>query len=1350
MLALLLVLNVFSLGAFPDSTSSHYEYLIRHYTVEDGLPVNSVNGIVQDDYGYLWFSTLDGLVRYDGYDFVTFNSHNSKGIYNNRIAGVMKASTGEIWMLSEYGALTIYKDGTFKTYGREDGVPGQVINIKESDKQPIWIGTSSGMAYLDKASDTFVALPDSLFSTNTWVIEPVTDGVLAINDNGLVRWDQDGAVILLKPEAFSIPYRSTIRITVGSDGKTWVMGDDGFFCLENGDIVEDLSFISEEEDFKVWEVEEIAENRLIFSSTRGFFEVNPLPTTGGADVVTRLPVEMNSTLNRLSPVLTGKEGEIILLGDDEVVIDGRVVLHTTEIRAGFVDREGSIWVSSTTEGLFQIRKSSFVNITPTADFPVQNIYPIIQHSDGSIWAGSFGGGVFRIREGGSGISNWNSSNSALANNLARYLFEDSDGTVYAGLWDEGLWKFQAGNWTRIPALNESFVGTNNTVEAMHRDGSGRLFIGTRGETVVKTGETFNLFRDAGGKGIQGVRVIRENAGGKLLFGTNGSGLGILSSDKILKVITVDDGLSSNFIRDIFLQSEDTVWLATENKGLNRLIFDRNGNMISVEDITTTDGLIDNSLHRIIEDPYRYLWISSNRGIMRIPIAGLNAYADGLSEELSLVGFDERDGMVNREANGGVQSAGILTAGNKLWFPNQRGITIIDPSNGGLKDTLPAPKPVVEQIVLKDNLIKSADNSGIVIPPGERNIRLKFSAPNFAWSKRVIFRYRMEGVDPDWQTGNEAMEATYTNLNPGTYQFEVAAARIGSAPSATSITITVPPFFYETAWFYLLVALLSAFLVYGGHKYRLSALQRRERELQQRVDEQTQKLKEAAEEKSRFFTGITHELKTPLSLILGPLDDLIENRHPDFLEKKTGTYLRMMRRNGRRLKNLVDQILGVSKLNADAIKLKLQPVDIAELMIQIAGQFQSLFDQKGITFDTRKDNIAGPVYVDKDAWERVVINLMSNAVKFSPEGGRIVLTIREAGDRVEVSVRDFGKGIREEDQPRVFDYLYQAKAERAAGGTGIGLYLVKGLIERMGGGISLKSEEGKGAEFTVFLRKGVDHFHAKDEVSHEPFVVERSGAQQSGYFRAKVKQGDPESYQLILIVEDNKDFREYLSSMLSEDYSVHAAANGTEALAALDEIEPALVISDVMMPGMNGLEFVNSLRMMDTYKHLPVIFLSAKDRESDVQTGLSTGADIYLTKPVRSKTLLCQVAAVLRRERVLKQMKQAKKAGPQITDFESGVREIVYRQLANPILNVDMLADAMFMSRAKLYRKWKEISDASLNDTIKKIRLEEGKVLIKEQQFSVKETALAVGFTDPNYFSTCFKQEFGMTPSEVME
>lgn len=1138
------------------------DYLIRHFTIDDGLPVNAINDIVQDADGYLYLSTYDGLVRFDGYRFEVFNSGNTPAMRSNRLAGLELSDDGTLWIYHVTGLITIKQGGLFSTY---------------------------------------------------------------------------------RPDSMPLPIRTPI-----------------------------------------------------------------------------------------SKELKGKFGEVIQIDYDQIRINGKVVLEGSIIQKAMVDREGSIWVGTRSDGLYQIRVSHFSNIGPQQVDGIRNVYSLAEEPDGSIWACSFWSGIYRIT--GDTSRRWTPDNSGLETFLCKYVHLDSDGTLYASMNDQTLWVFRNGRWNRLTSFDRIPGGRIGAVEAIHRRGD-QLFMGASGTLVIMEDGRFRLFDDSRPSALQGIQVIVADSRGVMYAGTAGNGLTRIDGDTYRTYTPENAGLNSAVIRDVFVQSDDTLWVVHESLGLNRLVLDDHGEVRSTASITMRDGLPQNSLHRMLADDLGHVWISGNSGLIRIPLDALNAYADGTAPELQALGFNERDGMIDREANGGVQSAGIRAADGRLWFPNQGGITIVYPAAFSADYGLDVPPPVFETMELSDSLLYIRDRDVINVPLNERDVRVRFAVPNFVNQDRLRFTYLLEGVNERWQDATEFRQAVFTGVPPGRHVLRIRSQFIGGEPVESRILIVIPPVFHETTWFGLSLLLGILAILFTGYKIRIRSLEDEEKRLQNRVEQQTEELRRAADEKQRFFTGITHELKTPLSLIMGPLGDMMDEpaTHDRLLRER----LSMMHRNSHRLKNLVDQILDVSKLNAHAITLTLQPVALAEFTRQIIGQFQSNLEQMRVSVDLPATEFSERIYVDQEAWERILINLASNAIKFSPPGGTIWVAFHETDTDVSIRVKDEGMGIPAEHRPKIFEYLYQVEGAKAAEGTGIGLYLVKGLIDEMGGSIHVDSEPGEWTEFTVTLRKGYAHFGAAHRVLHEPItdVISKTDT-----VKPTFDTDDP----LVLVVEDNDDFRTYLHSILHDRHRVLLAENGVRALEILKTHTPDLILSDIMMPVMNGLEFVRQVRSMQPFEHLPVIFLTARDQDVDIRAGLSTGADIYLTKPIRSAMLLSQITAILRRERLLRKGVSSSNVGE--PEFLKRVREIIYRQLGNPSLTVNQLADALFMSRGKLYMEWRKVNDVSLNEYINRTRLTEAKTLIDQQGFSVQDAARAVGFSDANYFSTSYKKHFGHPPT----
>ncbi|MBO6523772.1 MAG: response regulator [Balneolaceae bacterium] len=1327
-----------------DSDSSHY--LVRNFTTENGLPVNSINSIAQDSAGFLFFSTLNGLVRFDGYEFEVFNSGNTRNMASDRITKMTYTQDDRLWLMTEAGFLMAYFQGKIKTYDHSKMISEPIIRQELDLSGNLWVASNQKVYLYNPINDNFTQTI-SLDTEGTIItIEPISTGdILIMSTLGIYRWHNSTLKLLVSRNNISSLYDGLFDTAYTTQGLFWIMSSKGFFAfdIETGNLLFQADI--EGENAFAYSITEIDNGYMASSAGNGFHWVD-------------------SELKEMTPVLDhlkipdyGRRlhyfegGNDQIFVTDKVIVNGEIIFNGRNTRSAFVDRDGSIWLSSDTDGLFQLRQSIIRNIT-SGDIPgFRNVYPIVQANDDTVITGTIEDGIFYLTN--KSAQHWHTGNSGLPSNFIRSLFYGKNGTLYIGFWTLGLYSYDNGTFTPI-LINSKRGVTDITVEAIHTSDTGAIFLGTKDSTYVIEQGVVKTLQERIGFHIKGTKVIRESEQGDMYFGTNGNGLMVIREEEKSFVLDEISEPNIDLIRDIFIQSPDTLWVASENRGLSRLVFNTNGKVTSSVTVKKTDGLLSDALHRIIDDNRGTIWVSSNGGIMAFPLKELNEFADGTLPFLRVAGFTEDHGMINREANGGVDMAGMLRSENELWFPNQSGTTILDIDKYyRSSQTSEVTSPIIKSIAISDSLLLVESSNILTLPKGERNANISFTAPNFVSPDRVQFNYKVSGIHDRWQPANTFHEANITNLSAGSYQFDVQTIWENGQVSTSSLNIIIPAFFYETALFRVFIIGMLLFVGFSIYKVRVRHLKRREEELEERVKQQTKELALAAEQKSRFFSGITHELKTPISLIMGPIDDLIE-QGSGYSEEKREKYLFMMQRNVHRLKNLTEQILEVTKLNADAIYLQIQPVHIESLTTQIAGQFQSLLDQKKVSLSIESGTITEPIYIDKEAWERIVINLMSNAVKFSQEGSKIIISFRDKQDNVEVRVRDFGTGISKDDQGKIFNYLYQTKNNPQAGGTGIGLFLVKGLLERLGGSIEVKSELNEGTEFVVTLCKGTSHFSESDSISYvgdsttpissfpETTALPKTGE--------AIFENDEIQLPTILLVEDNEDFREYLSSTLKENYQIITARNGKEGLFALEKNNADLIISDIMMPVMGGFEFISQIRAQEKFRTVPVIFLSAKDRETDFRQGLSTGADIYLTKPIKSSSLLAQIEAILRREAILNNPNLLSEEHENEPGLVSEVREIIYRQLANPILNVDMLAEKLYMSRAKLYRNWKLVNDQSISEYIKKLRLEEAKVLLKENKFSITETAHSVGFSDPNYFSTSFKKEFGYSPSELLK
>lgn len=1344
---------------WPDRTE---EYLVRSFDTEDGLPVNTMSTMVHHTDGYMYFGTTDGLVRYDGHRFHTFTSSNTPVLQSNRIFYLFSALDDELWIIDEFSNLYRYKDGIFERLQDIDLYKDLRIRFATTARGEFWIN-AYGNFWRQKEGMEFELFEHSggPGSITSFYINQHSGTIYYNNDKGLYSAYNGVEALIASREEEPELVNSTI-FSANDNDDIWLL---------NGVTQNVLLHITKEGITKVpkpgeyselhyYEARLLNDQEIILHTDHGYLLYDK---QRNKFMPTALMQQGLEYANGWITILENEKKVQVLGGnlyiDEELVFESDAVINNVTL-----DLEGSIWMGTSRGGVYQLSRKKFLTVGNTTIEGLQNVYGIFEDKDNDIWAPSFNDGIFKLD--GSNITHWKRGKNASYMSFLKTMHEAPSGDLYA-LGHDVFWKYDSGGWVRespeIPG----------TVNALFVDSQERIWVGGSQGLFIYENDEPAPFKDPNGIHVSNINSIQELSDGTLIITSGESGLAFLTPDNELRLITSLDGLSSNIIRDAYAVSKDTLWVSSADKGLNRLVIHDDYTPKEIVHIDSRDGLINNSLHRMIKDSFGYFWINSNGGIMRVSEQALNAYADKQISNLPVQGFLSNDGLENVEGNGGTQHAGILTRDGKLLFPNQAGIVYTRPEWHLTDSTNILHHPIFENISYSDTSFVVSDKSLLTLPITVRDIQVEFTLPTFTTPDKLEMEYKMEGVNENWQHAGADRLAVFTNLPPGTHSLTVRARLIGSRQYLSkTMNIEVLPLFVETIWFTLLMVIVGFILIYAVFRVLLSQGKRREEKLTMLVNERTQELiiekekteealqqiKKLGESKSRFFTNFTHELRTPLSLILNPLDDMLEGGQFGETASNANS-LALMKRSAVRLKGLVNQLLDVSKLTSGELKMTFEPVQLCQLTSQIAAQFEHSLAKKEITFEVLNDCPENLIYVDINAWNHICTNLLSNAVKFTPSHGSISVSMQDKNDHIICSVADTGIGIPEADQSRVFDAYYQGDSSISkAEGTGIGLSLVKGLMERMGGSIEVESEIGKGTTFTMLIKKGSGHIEAPDtiiykrseavavevplpepisEVTHETVDTNQTADNQRT-FDAKV-----------LLVEDNEDFRTYLNSVISNDYEVMVAGNGKEGLDALEHYKPDLIVSDIMMPEMNGYEMMQEIRDREEYKTIPFVFLSAKDSASDIETGINLGADIYLPKPVKNSLLLTHIKALLRREKRLTAgtFNEEEKVLPKIV---RDVHEVIYRHLGNPDLSVDFISATLATSSPSLYRKWKNETDKTIKQTITDLRLQEAIKLVKEEQLSISEAMYATGFNSLSSFSRVFKRSYGSSPREYLK
>lgn len=1382
----------------PSTAFGGVQVIHETWNVSDGLPVNAINHLIQSRDGYLWAATFDGLVRFDGVKFTVFNSASSTGLPSNRIIRLEEGERGDLWLATEQGHLVRRRAGRFRVMLGPGCIPPKYFALAHHADGTTWAGTCNGLVQL--SDDRAVpVLPDRLR-------DPVgslllrRDGTLLVGHGkrGLVRLRRgaDGALQPVATSADSVLRDARIiAMHEAPDGTLWLGTNRGLFTggerwrrvpMRGGPDMLEIERIVDHPQrtgvvvygLRLWlphagtVATATAEQMWAVDSGPSVFNVVAPMWTSDSTIW----FGSGSTVHRNGvPQLRLEDGAPGLEGMNNA---------TFGITTALTDREGSLWLGTFAGGLHRLKPTLVRTISEADGLTSRNAYATYVDRSGALWAGSIGGGFSRVDAITGRVEGFRPR--ANLPDQARTFLETRDGTLWVGS------STAVHACSRAPILTcaaePSFGGELFGVSALHEDPDGRLWVGT--QTGLYRREQGRLVKldTASGAPSAGVRAFAVSRDGALWMATDGRGV-VRYREGVYTPVTTADGLPSDLVRALYVDADGWLWIGTEGRGLARLdprawlTREAAGREIAV--ITTRNGLFDDGIHEVLGDDFGRLWMSSNRGIFWVTRDEAMAVADGRVARVRSTGYTERDGMRNREANGGVQPSGAKGLDGRLWFPTQDAVVVVDPRDI-VSDTV-APPLVIEQVVAGDSALLPAA-AGVRLAPQQRDIRVDFTALTFREPRNVYFRYRLDGYSTDWVESDTRRSAFFTKLPPGRYTFRVQAsdARRGWHEPGASLVIEVVPRFYETPAFR--VALLAALLGLGVATLtrRSRAARRRARELQRLVDERTLALRDREQQleaqnrqletqaealqqldqaRSRFFANVSHELRTPLTLMLAPLDRL---RDHDRVDAQHGRWVDLASRNARRLLELVNQILDVARLEAGAMQLAPSRFDLSGLLRGALESFRMTAEGKQLQL--RADVPASCVLtLDPDAVEKIVTNLLSNAVKFTPPTGEVTLRLQRRVASVAITVSNTGPAIPPEQLALVFERFYQVDESRTTiqPGTGIGLSLVKELVELQGGTVRAASD-AIATTFTVDLPLSEADRRAPDaeteSVADTPTPPEAPATAPSDDAAADIPT--------LLVVDDSEDMRTFIRDHFAERFRVLEAGDGLEALAVARAQLPDVIISDVMMPGLDGRGLVRALRQDPETDYLAVILLTAQAESEQRIAGLEGGADDYLGKPFEMRELEARVRNQIAARRRLQLRFGAAASGTvphgpapaemtetavEAPDGPSlGAEDLAYRErllaairarLSDEEFGVAELADAMAQDRSHLFRRVRQVMGQSPSDLLRLRRVEEGAHLLRTTSGSIADVAFSVGFKSVSHFFRCFQTHYGVTPTE---
>lgn len=1369
-----------------DPTDLPVSFAIRVWGANDGLPVDDIYDIAQTTDGYLWLATRGGLARFDGLRFTVFKAIDHEGLITNNLRRLFADSHGRLWIMTFQQQLVLYEDGHFVHMDAERGLPDLVTRpliytrpISEDASGTVWIAHTQGISQYDPATQTLVPYyPETLTSPVVTQFADSQGRYWFGTHDGLI-WKQEGESFT----SYTLPDGPTGNVVWDIsevDGRVWFATEVGPYVSENnvprpytvnGQTFPETRYLYHDADGGLW-LDDLFGSVVYHRGNRTISLENLTERIGGRPL---FPWTTDLRWAVRDSLLYYNQHSVLNMGDGAVV------------QSFLVDKEASIWLG-TTNGLFQLRTSPFTTWRRPGDNAVTQAFPVLQGPDGTVWVGVLLNDLLRIS--GSNVSVWTASTGFdIGHPWA--LHTDRRGNVWAGGYN--LCQIEG---DRCIPLDPPLEEIHGETRAIFEDSHGWFWLGgEHGVARRRENVPWQPFMETHDYPPFWTQAITETSDGAVWFGTFGSGVYRYKDDQ-LQGWQKASGFCSDNVSSFYEDEKGYLWVTTDDQGLCRIA--NHGVPIltdaNVVQLGPQQGLYDSSIHSLVEDDFGRFWMGTHQGIFSVYRDSLYAVADGRKANVISVVYDERDGMLSQEVSTNIQPASLKDRSGRIWFPTQNGVAMLDPAQ--IQEHAHTPTSVVEAVVVGNSVF--VPEGVVTLAPNQRELEIEYTALSFIKSSDIRFRYRLLGLDTAWREAGTDRKIRFTNLDPGTYTFQVKAAnRFGVWSDAVAeLVVERKPYFYETR-FFLLVVLIAFFVgVAGVFRYRVYRVRQRNQELEAKVAQRTEALETAlaqvahqAEElqsldetKSRFFANVSHEFRTPLTLIRGHLSDLQQQRFGTLPTDEAHDALGMALIQTERLHQLVEQLLALARLEAEELKLQTKPTDIVAFVERHVSFFASLAEKNQI--DLRFHGPEEPLllYVDIRHLEKVVSNLLSNALKFTPTGGSIQVTVepspqateRSVGTFASIIVADTGIGISAKDLSRIFDRFYQvdSSATRRFEGTGVGLALTKELVELHGGSISVQSILQEGTTFTIRLPYGWAHLADDEIVTDVPTPHaerERSRPIPVGPYTDTqspdtVGSGDGAPIETleanILVVEDNPDLRAYLAGHLRDIYTVLEAEDGQAALDVIAQTAVDLVISDVMMPRLDGMSLLQQLKAHPEWQTIPVMLLTARADENDRLQGLQARADDYLAKPfnltellvrVRNLVTLRQAMQAQFHQKVVAVAAETLDLADEDTVFLETIRATVILNVGNEAFDIAQLAEAVHMSRSTLLRRLKALTGLTPTAYIRKLRMEHARQLMEQGQAkTVAEVAAAVGFKDQGYFSRLYRKAYGHTPGSLLD
>lgn len=1364
---LFLFLTFFAMAAALYAQPPQYQF--SRIDINNGLSNNQVNSILKDKKGFMWFGSMSGLNRYDGYKSKIFkhNSRDTLSLSDDYISRVLEGPEGSIWVETRNG-FNVFDPYT-ETFDRNItrclsrlSLPAITINnIIKDPKGDYWFLMGSRFLYRY-----------SSIEKKTTLIHQVPPGEKSIVSFAFDS-NSDFWLVRVNGELQKVDSRTRKIIATTKDVANYFINDSLNYSL----------FVD-------------AQNELwVYASMLPLGVIHYSPSTQLLEHISKEkgPYRLNN--NIVVSVVQDNKGKIWISTDHgginvldknrhsiEYILnnaDDDKSLGQNSITVTYKDNAGIIWVGTFKKGISyyheNIIKFPLVRHLPSNpnSLNYNDINRFVEDEKGNLYIGTNGGGLIYYNRKNGKFTHYihdPRNPNTLSNDVIVNMYMDSEQKLWIGTYFGGLDCFDGKKFTHYkhnPFDKKSIA--DNRIWEIYEDSAKNLWIGTLAGGLDRYDRATNIFHhyrvgDPNSIHSNYIFAITSDQDGNLWIGT-AYGIDVMEKNtgrfvQYLNNPANPKSLSNDNIICLLKDSKGRMWIGTRD-GLNA--FDKKSKTFI--QFRVEHGLPDNTILNIVEDDNRNLWISTPNGLSNIIIIGSAGKLD-----IRCKNYNEKDGLQSRAFN---ENAAIKTKAGELVFGGPNGFNIFHPQN-----IIPEKNsfPVVLtdfQIFNKSILVGEKMNNRIVLPRSiteadkiilkysENVFSIEFAALNYSSPEKNKYAFMLEGFNKDWlYTDGSERKVTYTNIDPGTYYFKVKASNKDGIwnEEPAIIKLTILPPFWKTPWAFLLYALCFAGALWIARRITVERAHMRFQIEQQRKE--AEQVHAIDMMKIKFFTNVSHEFRTPLSLILSPLDKILKQSTDSELKKQLG----LIHRNAKRLLNLVNQLLDFRKMEVQEFKANLTIGDIIAFVRDISYSFSDISEKKDISFSYSSELSSLEAYFDKDKLEKILFNLLSNAFKYTPAYGSVSITVGlsenkdGADDQLVIEVKDTGIGIPTDKHDKIFERFFQHDVpdNMLSQGSGIGLAITKEFVKVLNGSITVESAPEKGTCFTVTLpiKKTGDVVpgitrHEVAGMAERPLLlsIEENGLHHNNNNNNKKPT--------ILLVEDNEDFRFYLKDNLRQDYHVVEAVNGRDGWEKIKELHPDLVVSDIMMPYMNGIELSRKIKTDPHTSHVPVILLTAMATEEMQLEGYKTGVNDYITKPFTFELLQYRIRNILvQRKQMRKNFQKQIEINPsEITitpvdeQFMKQALDSVEKNISNTDFSVEDLSRELFMSRVSLYKKLLSLTGKTPLEFIRVMRLKRGAQLLEKSQMSIAQIAYEVGFNNPKIFTRYFKEEFNVLPSQ---